>query len=89
MVGPHGEKRPGDTIANALKVAKIATGEAEEVYVDESKQPGGQKGRRARGRADTRAAPADRQGRRQGPIGLTRRRPMVGCGRYKKMGSGG
>ena len=31
MIGPNGEKRPGDTIANALHVAKIATGEAEEV----------------------------------------------------------
>ena len=27
MIGPNGEKRPGNTIANALHVAKIATGE--------------------------------------------------------------
>ena len=53
MIGPNGEKRPGDTIANALRVAKIATGEAEEVYVDESKRPGGQKGARARAEALT------------------------------------
>ncbi len=36
MIGPNGEKRPND--ANALRVA---TGEAEEVYVDVSKRPGG------------------------------------------------
>ena len=42
-----------DVIANALRVAKIATGEAEEVYVDESKQPGGRKGGRARADALT------------------------------------
>ncbi len=53
LIGPHGEKRPGDTIANALKVAKVATGEAEEVYVNESKRPGGQKGARARAEALT------------------------------------
>jgi hypothetical protein len=28
--GPKGEKRPADVIANAVKVAKIATGEIEE-----------------------------------------------------------
>ena len=27
MVGPNGEKRPGDPIANAVHVAKLATGE--------------------------------------------------------------
>lgn len=48
MIGPNGEKRPGDTIANMPHVVKIATGEAEEVYVGESKRPGGQKGGRAR-----------------------------------------
>ena len=28
--GPRGEKRPADVIGNAIKVAKIATGEIEE-----------------------------------------------------------
>lgn len=28
--GPKGERRPADVIANAIKVAKIATGEEEE-----------------------------------------------------------
>ena len=44
MIGPNGEKRAGDT---------IATGEVEEVYVDGSKRPGGQKGGRARADALT------------------------------------
>jgi hypothetical protein len=30
--GPKGEKRPGDPVANAIRVAKIATGEEEEEY---------------------------------------------------------
>ena len=29
-VGPNGERRPANTLANALKVAKIATGEESE-----------------------------------------------------------
>jgi hypothetical protein len=28
--GPRGEKRPADTVANAIRVAKILTGEVEE-----------------------------------------------------------
>ena len=32
--GPRGEKRPPDVIANAVHVAKIATGEAEEAYAE-------------------------------------------------------
>jgi hypothetical protein len=30
--GPKGEKRPADVIGNAIKVAQIATGEAQEKY---------------------------------------------------------
>ncbi|MDD9989765.1 MAG: hypothetical protein OXQ31_26090 [Spirochaetaceae bacterium] len=52
MVGPNGEKRPGDPIANAVHIAKIATGEIEETYVHDGKHPGrraaGQKGGAAR-----------------------------------------
>ena len=48
MIGPHGEKRPADVMANARHVARLATREAEEVYIDESKQAGGRKGGRAR-----------------------------------------
>ena len=57
MVGPHGEKRPADTVANALHVAKLATGEIEETYEHEGKHPGkraaGQKGAAARADALT------------------------------------
>ena len=34
MIGPNGEQRPADPIANAARGAKLATGEAEERYVD-------------------------------------------------------
>ena len=48
MTGPNGEKRPGDVIANAVHVAKLATGEIEEEYVDQAKRAAGLKGGRAR-----------------------------------------
>ena len=32
-MGPRGQKRPVSTVANAVLVAKIATGEADEEYV--------------------------------------------------------
>ena len=57
MIGPNGEKRPGDALANALHVARVATGEAKETYVDAAKQRGGQKGGKARAAALT---PAER-----------------------------
>ena len=31
--GPQGQKRPADTVANAIRVAKILTGEIEEDLV--------------------------------------------------------
>jgi hypothetical protein len=36
--GPKGQKRPADVIGNAIRVAKIATGEAEEEYEDEARK---------------------------------------------------
>ena len=36
-IGPRGEKRPADVIGNAVKIAKIATGEAEEQFVHDGK----------------------------------------------------
>ena len=53
MIGPHGEKRPADPIANALHVAKLSTGEAEETYVNAAKQASGRKGGQARAEALT------------------------------------
>ena len=38
--GPNGEKRPGNTVANALKVARIATREESEQYVSETRNGG-------------------------------------------------
>ena len=52
-IGPHGEKRPGDTLANALHVARLATGEAEETYVDPARQAAAKKGGKARAAALT------------------------------------
>ena len=46
--GPNGEKRPADTLANALHVARLATREAEETYVNTGKREGGRKGGKAR-----------------------------------------
>jgi hypothetical protein len=36
-VGPRGEKRPADVIGNAVVVARVATGEAEEAFIDDGK----------------------------------------------------
>lgn len=44
MIGPNGEKRPNDVIANAVLAARIATGEVEEEYVDPSRQDRGRLG---------------------------------------------
>ena len=52
--GPQGQKRPADVIGNAVKVMRIATGEAEEEYDDDGKDPAakalGAKGGKARAR---------------------------------------
>lgn len=50
--GPKGEKRPADVIGNAIKVAKIATGEEEDEKTDDGKDKAavslGRKGGKAR-----------------------------------------
>ena len=50
--GPQGQKRPADVIGNAVKVMRIATGEEEEDYEDDGKDPAakalGAKGGKAR-----------------------------------------
>ena len=40
--GPQGQKRPADTVANAIRVAKILTGEIEEDMGDSGKDKGAQ-----------------------------------------------
>ena len=60
--GPKGEKRPADVIGNAVKIAKIATGELEDDVEDEGKnkaaqelgRKGGKKGGKARAAKMTR-----------------------------------
>ena len=39
-IGPNGEKRPADPIANAVLVGQIATGEAEETIVSKRRKGG-------------------------------------------------
>ncbi|MCP4327554.1 MAG: RNA-binding protein [Alphaproteobacteria bacterium] len=50
--GPQGQKRPADVIGNAIKVAKIATGEEEDELTDDGKNKAavelGRKGGKAR-----------------------------------------
>lgn len=50
-IGPKGEKRSADVVANAVHVMRVATGEVEEAYVDTSKRKGGLKGGAARANA--------------------------------------
>jgi hypothetical protein len=40
--GPKGQKRPADTVANAIRVARIATGEIEEDMGDSGKDKAAQ-----------------------------------------------
>ena len=56
--GPKGQKRPADVIGNAIRVARIATGEEEEDYgPDDGKDPAaqslGKRGGAARAKALT------------------------------------
>lgn len=37
--GPKGEKRPGDVIGAAIRVARIAAGEVDDVVEDDGKDP--------------------------------------------------
>ena len=40
--GPQGQKRPADTVANAIRIAKILTGEVEEDMGDSGKDKAAQ-----------------------------------------------
>ena len=50
-IGPNGEKRPAAPEVNAVHVARLATRETEEEYVDQAKRRGGLKGGKARAHA--------------------------------------
>ncbi|ADJ23700.1 RNA-binding protein [Hyphomicrobium denitrificans ATCC 51888] len=53
--GPKGEKRPADVIGNAIKIARIATGEEEEMLTEDGKDKAavslGKRGGKARAEA--------------------------------------
>ena len=53
--GPQGQKRPADVIGNAIKVARIATGEEVEVLTEDGKDKAavslGKRGGKARAEA--------------------------------------
>ena len=53
--GPRGEKRPADVIGNAIKVARIATGEEVDAVEDDGKDKAavslGKRGGKARAKA--------------------------------------
>lgn len=51
--GPKGEKRPADVIGNAVKIARIATGEDPEEPPMEAKQRAGKAGAKARAKSLT------------------------------------
>lgn len=46
--GPKGQKRPADTVSNAIKVGRIATGEEHEEESEPAKRKAGQSGAAAR-----------------------------------------
>ena len=46
-IGPTREKRPADAVANALLVTRIATGNAEDIYVNPGQSWGGRKDSKA------------------------------------------
>lgn len=50
--GPQGQKRPGDVVGNAIRVAKIATGEEKDDIPSKTRE-GGLRGGRARAKALT------------------------------------
>ena len=52
-IGPNGEKRPSNPVAAGVLIARIATGEAEEEYVDQERRARGRKGGVARAAALT------------------------------------
>ncbi|MFM9940691.1 MAG: RNA-binding protein [Hyphomicrobiaceae bacterium] len=61
--GPKGEKRPADVIGNAIKIARIATGEEEDEKADDGKDKAavslGRRGGKARAEKMTAARRAE------------------------------
>jgi hypothetical protein len=59
--GPQGQKRPADTVANAIRVAKILTGEIEEDMGDSGKDKAAQALGRKGGAARAKSMTAERR----------------------------
>jgi hypothetical protein len=59
--GPKGEKRPADVIGNAIKVAKIATGEIDDEKDDDGKDKAAQSLGRRGGKARAESMTAERR----------------------------
>lgn len=61
--GPKGEKRPADVVSNAVRIARIATGEEEEELTEDGKDKAavslGRKGGKARAEALSKKERAD------------------------------
>jgi hypothetical protein len=69
--GPKGEKRPADAIGNAVMIAKIATGEIEDITTEDGKNAAaGAHGREGAGRGhDGQAAERNSEKGRQNEMG--------------------
>jgi hypothetical protein len=59
--GPKGEKRPADVIGNAIKIAKIATGEIDDEKDDDGKDKAAQSLGRRGGKARAEKMTAERR----------------------------
>ena len=72
--GPKGQKRPPDVIAKAVRVAKIATGEAEEVYAESHRKGGSRHSKSGADENRTRPSGANPKDQRQlaAPSGVAR-----------------
>lgn len=61
--GPKGEKRPADVVSNAVRIARIATGEEEEELTEDGKDKAavslGRKGGKARAASLTKTERAE------------------------------
>ena len=59
--GPKGERRPADVIGNAVRVARIATGEEPEELTDDGKDAAAVSLGRRGGKARAESMPAERR----------------------------
>jgi hypothetical protein len=85
--GPQGQKRPADTVANAIRVAKILTGEIEEDMGDSGKDKAAQSLGRKGGAARAKSMTAERRTEIARKAAATRKRlPTDGARRLVMTG---